>query len=131
MTAIAITPNEFGLHLDAIETRMDCRIQNIESNVKHITDKIDDLQSDISDLQVAVDIQKTDSVIIKTEINNLKDNLKEHFATKVELKDAVGAIRADMGAMETRLIKWMISTGLASIALATSIGFGLAKFVAT
>jgi hypothetical protein len=113
MTAITyVTHNEFGLQLEAIESRMDCRVQNIEHNVKHITDKIDNLQS-------AVDIQKTDSAIIKTEINNFKN----HLATKAE----VAAVRTDMANMETRLIKWMISTALASAALTTSIGFGLAK----
>ena len=55
-----------------------------------------------------------------------------HLATKADvgevrtdLATAVGQIKADMSAMETAIIKWIIATVLASAALA----FTIAKFV--
>ena len=48
-----------------------------------------------------------------------------HLATKADVTAAVGQLRADMAAMETAIIKWIIATTLASAALA----FTIAKFV--
>ena len=48
-----------------------------------------------------------------------------HLATKADVAGAVGQIKADMAAVETAIIKWIIATVLASAALA----FTIAKFV--
>jgi hypothetical protein len=48
-----------------------------------------------------------------------------HLATKADVTAAVGQLRADMAAMVTAIIKWIIATTLASAALA----FTIAKFV--
>jgi hypothetical protein len=48
-----------------------------------------------------------------------------HLATKADVTAAVGQLKADMAAMETAIIKWIIATVLASAALA----FTIAKFV--
>jgi hypothetical protein len=48
-----------------------------------------------------------------------------HLATKADLADAVGGLRADVSAAETAIIKWIVATTLTSAALA----FTIAKFV--
>jgi hypothetical protein len=48
-----------------------------------------------------------------------------HLATSADLKAGIGSLRAEMGAMETRIIKWMIATVLTAVGLA----FTIAKFV--
>jgi hypothetical protein len=62
-----------------------------------------------------------------------------HLATKADIHDTRAAIqgtkteiqgvRAEMNAMETRIIKWIVGTGLASAALASGIASIIAKFV--
>jgi hypothetical protein len=51
-----------------------------------------------------------------------------HLATKADVADvraAVGQVKADVAAVETAIIKWIVATVLASAALA----FTIAKFV--
>ena len=48
-----------------------------------------------------------------------------HLATKADVAGAVGQIKADVAAVETAIIKWIVATVLASAALA----FTIAKFV--
>ena len=51
-----------------------------------------------------------------------------HLATKADIADvrtAVGQVKADVAAVETAIIKWIVATVLASAALA----FTIAKFV--
>ena len=48
-----------------------------------------------------------------------------HLATKADLADAVGSLKADVAAAETAIIKWIVATMLTSAALA----FTIAKFV--
>jgi hypothetical protein len=51
-----------------------------------------------------------------------------HLATKADVSDvraAVGQVKADVAAVETAIIKWIVATVLASAALA----FTIAKFV--
>jgi hypothetical protein len=51
-----------------------------------------------------------------------------HLATKADVADvrtAVGQVKADVAAVETAIVKWIVATVLASAALA----FTIAKFV--
>ena len=51
-----------------------------------------------------------------------------HLATKADIADvraAVGQVKADVAAVETAIIKWIVATVLTSAALA----FTIAKFV--
>jgi hypothetical protein len=48
-----------------------------------------------------------------------------HLATKAELRE----VRSDISAMETRMIRWIVGTAIASISVAVSVAFAVAKFV--
>ena len=48
-----------------------------------------------------------------------------HLATKADVTGGVGQLKADMAAMETAIIKWIIATVLTTAGIA----FSIAKFV--
>jgi hypothetical protein len=48
---------------------------------------------------------------------------------KSELAGSIAAVRSDMSAMETRIIKWFITTAITLTTLATTVAFSIAKFV--
>lgn len=48
---------------------------------------------------------------------------------KTETQVSIGAIRTEMQSMETRLIKWFVSTAFAMTGVATAITFGLARLL--
>jgi hypothetical protein len=55
-----------------------------------------------------------------------------HLATKADVHDTragIQGVRADVNAMETRIIKWIVGTGIASATLASAIASVVAKFV--
>ena len=52
-----------------------------------------------------------------------------HLATGADLKGGIGFLRAEMSAMETRIIKWMVATTLTSVGLATGLAVSIAKLV--
>ena len=71
---------------------------------------------------------------VETHVSELKSQVSAvlaiipHLATKVDVADvrtAVGQVKADVAAVETAIIKWIVATVLASAALA----FTIAKFV--
>ena len=71
---------------------------------------------------------------VETLVSELKSQVSAilaiipHLATKADVADvrtAVGQVKADVAAVETAIIKWIIATVLASAALA----FTIAKFV--
>lgn len=48
---------------------------------------------------------------------------------KTESQVSIGAIRTEMQSMETRLIKWFVSTAFAMTGVATAVAFGLARLL--
>lgn len=52
-----------------------------------------------------------------------------HLATKAEVNALRGELRADMHSMESSLIKWIVGTAIASVAVASAIASVVAKFV--
>jgi hypothetical protein len=48
-----------------------------------------------------------------------------HLATKADVATGIGEVKADLAAVETAIIKWIVATVLTSAALA----FTIAKFV--
>jgi hypothetical protein len=71
---------------------------------------------------------------VETHVSELKSQVSAilaiipHLATKADVADvraAVGQVKADVAAVETAIIKWIVATVLASAALA----FTIAKFV--
>ena len=71
---------------------------------------------------------------VETHVSELRSQVSgilaviPHLATKADVADvraAVGQVKADVAAVETAIIKWVIATTLASAALA----FTIAKFV--
>jgi hypothetical protein len=48
-----------------------------------------------------------------------------HLGTKAEIH----ALRSDMHSMETRIIKWIVGTGIASATVASAIASVIAKYV--
>jgi HAMP domain-containing protein len=68
----------------------------------------------------------------KAEVNALRGELKAdmpHLATKAEVNALRGELKADMHAMESSLIKWIVGTAIASVAVASAIASVVAKFV--
>jgi len=63
---------------------------------------------------------KADLNEIKGQVNGIAATIP-HLATKADLND----LRSEIGCMETRIIKWIITTVIATAALA----FTIAKFV--
>jgi hypothetical protein len=67
----------------------------------------------------------------KADLNDLKAGLMSinatlpHLATKAELQE----VRSDINALETRIIRWIVGTTIASVSVAVSIAFTIAKFV--
>ena len=53
----------------------------------------------------------------------------EHLATKADLERIYGSLQAEMRAMETRLIKWMVGMMIASIAAASSIALFVQRLI--
>ena len=49
----------------------------------------------------------------------------EHYATKADLAD----LKADLNAMETRLIKWMLGIMVGSIAVASTIALLIQRLI--
>jgi hypothetical protein len=68
-------------------------------------------------LETTVDEVRTQVVDVRVQVSAILA-MTPHFATK-----------ADLHAQESRLIKWIIGTGLASAALATAIASAIAKFL--
>ena len=71
---------------------------------------------------------------VETDVSELRSQVSAilavipHLATKADVADvraAVGQVKADVAAVETAIIKWIVATVLASAALA----FTIAKFV--
>jgi hypothetical protein len=71
---------------------------------------------------------------VETHVSELRSQVSAilaiipHLATKADVADvraAVGQLKADVAAVETAIIKWIVATVLASAALA----FSIAKFV--
>jgi hypothetical protein len=52
-----------------------------------------------------------------------------YLATSADLKAGIGSLRAEISAMETRIIKWIIATVLTSVGLATGLAFSIARLV--
>lgn len=62
---------------------------------------------------------------IRTDVSGLK-TMMPHLATKADLAEVKGSLKADIAALESSLIKWIVGTALAVAALA----FAIARFVA-
>jgi hypothetical protein len=71
---------------------------------------------------------------VETHVSELRSQVSAilaiipHLATKADVADvraAVGQVKADVAAVETAIVKWIVATVLASAALA----FTIAKFV--
>ena len=71
---------------------------------------------------------------VETHVSELRSQVSAilaiipHLATKADVADVrteVGQVKADVAAVETAIIKWIVATVLASAALA----FTIAKFV--
>ena len=71
---------------------------------------------------------------VETHVSELRSQVSAilaiipHLATKADVADvraAVGQVKADVAAVETAIIKWIVATVLASAALA----FAIARFV--
>jgi hypothetical protein len=66
------------------------------------------------------------------DIGALRGELKSvipHLATKAEVSALRGELKADIHAMESALIKWIVGTAIASIAVGAGIASVIAKFV--
>ena len=60
----------------------------------------------------------------KAEVNDLKAHVCSITATLPHL-----ASKADMNALETKIIRWIVGTAIASVSVAVSVAFTIAKFV--
>jgi hypothetical protein len=71
----------------------------------------------------------------KAEMNALRGDVNAitavvpHLATKAEVTALKGEFKADMHAMESSLIKWIVGTAIASVAVASGMASVIAKFV--
>ena len=86
---------------------------NGEGDVEDILKRLSNVETHVSELRSQV------SAILA---------IIPHLATKADVADvraAVGQVKADVAAVETAIVKWIVATVLASAALA----FTIAKFV--
>lgn len=72
---------------------------------------------------------------IKEDVSSLKATIP-HLATKADLEKTIGgvrgevqAVRSDLMAMESKIIRWVVTTTLSAVAVCSGIAFSLAKFV--
>ena len=106
----------------------------IAAKVPHLatSDGLNELKAVIPHLATRDSLNELKAVIPYLATN---DGLAEvravipHLATSADLKAGIGSLRAEISAMETRIIKWMIATVLTAVGLATGAAFSLAKFV--
>jgi hypothetical protein len=94
---------------------------------------------DVEDILKRLGIVETDVSEVRTQVGAILAVIPHlatkaavaaipHLATRADVADvraAIGAVKADVAAVETAIIKWIIATTLASAALA----FTIAKFV--
>jgi hypothetical protein len=119
--------------LSAVESSVsELRVQvsGIAATIPHLATK-----DDLNELKAAIPHLATKDGLaeLKAAIPHLatKDGLAEvkavipHLATSADLKAGIGSLRAEISAMETRIIKWMVATVLTGVGLA----FTIAKFV--
>ncbi|HEY6926562.1 MAG TPA: hypothetical protein VI653_23965 [Steroidobacteraceae bacterium] len=129
------------------------RLGAVESSVSELKVQVSGIAATIPYLATKDDLREVRGEVaaIAARIPHLatNDGLAEvravipHLATRADVKDGIGclraeigsvraemrteisSVRAEMGAMETRIIKWMITTVLTAVGLA----FTIAKFV--
>lgn len=94
---------------------MEARIARIESDVSHIRSDVANLQLDVRDL-------RNEMKAANDSITEIKSGLAE---ARVGIATVGARIDAKVNALESRLIKWIVGTVLASAGLA----FSIAKFV--
>jgi archaellum component FlaC len=86
-------------------------------------DELNRLQAQVGGIAATIPYLATNEAL-----NEIKATLPS-LATKADVKADILTLRADMYAMETKIIKWMIATTLTSVGLATGLAFSIAKLV--
>lgn len=86
-------------------------------------DEIKEVRGDIS--AIAANIPH---LAPKSELSGVVATLP-HLATSADVKAGFGSLRAEISAMETRIIKWIIATVLTTAGLVAGLAFSIAKFV--
>jgi hypothetical protein len=102
----------------------------IAAKIPHLAtnDSLNELKAVIPHLATSDSLNELKAVIPHLATRDALAEVKAvipHLATTADLKAGIGSLRAEMGAMETRIIKWMIATVLTAVGLA----FTIAKFV--
>lgn len=104
-----------------------------EGDMDEVLKRLGAVESSVSELRVQVGgIAATlPYLATKDDLNELRAQVSgiaaqiPYLATKEDMKADVLMLRADLYAMETKIIKWMIATVLTAVGLA----FTIAKFV--
>ena len=111
------------------------RLGNVEVAVTDLRSQVDVIAATIPHLATAASVADIKAILPHlateasvAEIRSTMPHLAtkaELLAVKEELKGDVLAVRADLSAMEAKIIKWIIATVLTS----TSLAFTIARFV--
>jgi hypothetical protein len=67
----------------------------------------------------------------RVDVSAIKATLP-HLATKADVvatKADINEVRSEINALETRIIRWIVGTTIASVSVAASVAFTIAKFV--
>ena len=108
------------------------RLGNVETHVFELRSQVSAIAAVIPHLATKADLTAV-HLATKADINDVHVALKSDIKdVHVALKSDIGEVKADMAAMETKIIKWIIATTLASIATtlaSATLAFTIAKFV--
>ncbi|MEJ1961551.1 MAG: hypothetical protein WDO56_08415 [Gammaproteobacteria bacterium] len=103
---------------------METRISKLESVVAQIKDVTDDVRLDVRNAQGDIKAANGAIATLKTEVDLIGASLP-HLENNAYLSNAGSALVDEIGAVETRIIRWFVFTAVAIAALT----FSIAKFV--
>ncbi len=113
-----------GGNVDDILKRLglvETSVAEIRAVLPHLATKAD-LNALRAELKDEISSARAETQSVRTEVQGVRT---EVAAVRGEMRSEVNLLRADMNSMETRMIRWMIGTVIATTALA----FSMAKFV--
>ena len=99
-------------------------VSEIAAVMPHLATKADVLaaKADVAELKTDMSAVKADVAALKTDVAAVKSDVA---AVRTEVLAVKADVRADISALETKIIKWFVSTTLTAVALA----FTIAKVV--
>jgi hypothetical protein len=85
---------------------------------------VEDILRRLGVIESSIGEMRNEIGALRTEVGAITSVLP-HLATKAELCRVEGSLKAEINSLETRIIKWLIGTVIAS----TSLAFVIARFV--